>query len=206
MKIFKKKSKNCKHIVRVSSFFASLAAFCCQRNYLLEILPIHCIQTLPRLFYFILKRTKLQSDKQFRCYRLQSVPTPAEFFVHFHFSTQAFFPAQKISIGDFANSLYPNIAQTISFHFKTNQFEITCIVQILQASECTHPPKFFLLFHFSTQAFFRQRKNLLEILLFHCIQTLPRLILFILKHTKLQSDVQFRCQRLQSIPTPLSFY
>ena len=63
MKIFKKKSKNCKHIVRVSSFFASLAAFCCQRNYLLEILPIHCIQTLPRLFYFILKRTKLQSDK-----------------------------------------------------------------------------------------------------------------------------------------------
>ena len=112
MKIFKKKSKNCKHIVRVSSFFASLAAFCCQRNYLLEILPIHCIQTLPRLFHFILRLTNLKSHVQFRYYRLQSVPTPLSFSCNF---IPSIFLSKKKSVVDFAYSLYPNIADTNSF-------------------------------------------------------------------------------------------
>ena len=43
----------------------------------------------------------------------------------------------KISIGDFTNSLYPNIAQTILFHFKA----IECTVLMILASEYTQSPK-----------------------------------------------------------------
>ena len=142
--------------------------------------------------------------------------------------------------------MYPNIAQTILFHFKTYYGAIRHIVWIIFAPECTHPPilqnqytkhiyvrkistsyqnmspsKIFstflmnwilikqknltywvqtskydgwsskigvisLHFHFSTQAFFRQKKYLLEILPIHCIQTLRRQFYFTLKHTKMQ--------------------
>ena len=92
----------------IMHFHFSNLAFFMQRTNLVEILPIHCIQKLTKLFSFSLKQMLWQSHVYFRIHQLQSVPTPIKLRNHEpeHFRVATFHIFNKTVYNHFSFYLY----------------------------------------------------------------------------------------------------
>ena len=92
----------------IMHFHFSNLAFFMQRTNLVEILPIHCIQKLTKLFSFCLKQMLWQSHVYFRIHQLQSVPTPIKLRNHEpeHFRVATFHIFNKTVYNHFSFYLY----------------------------------------------------------------------------------------------------